>query len=78
MPSDNEWQQLVMFLDPDAASGFGESLIAGGKLKEKGTTHWLTPNEGATNESGFTSLPGGLRLIILMHFTNLMTGQSIC
>lgn len=62
VPSDNEWQQLVMFLDPDAASGFGESLIAGGKLKEKGTTHWSAPNEGATNETGFTALPGGVRL----------------
>ena len=62
VPSDDEWQQLVMFLDPAAASGFGESAVAGGKLKEKGTAHWLTPNEGATNESGFSALPGGVRL----------------
>jgi uncharacterized protein (TIGR02145 family) len=29
-------------------------------MKEVGTNHWNSPNTGATNESGFTSLPGGL------------------
>jgi len=53
VPTDAEWTTLTTYLG-------GES-IAGGKMKETGTTHWLTPNTGATNESGFTALPGGYR-----------------
>ncbi len=53
VPSDEDWTTLIDYLG-------GES-IAGGKLKEEGTTHWEDPNTGATNESGFTSLPGGSR-----------------
>jgi uncharacterized protein (TIGR02145 family) len=53
LPTDAEWTTLTDFLG-------GES-ISGGKLKETGTTHWGSPNTGATNESGFTALPGGNR-----------------
>ncbi|MCP4122758.1 MAG: hypothetical protein GY751_13475 [Bacteroidetes bacterium] len=51
LPTEAEWTLLVDFL--------GGELLAGGKMKEAGETHWLTPNTGATNESGFTGLPGG-------------------
>lgn len=54
VPSDNEWKILGAFL--------GGDLVAGGKIKEAGTTHWSTPNTGGSNESGLTALPGGFRV----------------
>ena len=30
-------------------------------MKEDGNAHWIAPNYGGTNSSGFTGLPGGLR-----------------
>ena len=53
VPSDADWAILETYL--------GGSSVAGGKMKETGTAHWLSPNTGATNESGFTALPGGYR-----------------
>jgi len=62
VPTDAEWHTLVLYLDPNAINAAEiESLIAGGKLKETGTTHWSSPNTGADNSSGFTALPGGFR-----------------
>jgi uncharacterized protein (TIGR02145 family) len=51
--SDKEWIELSNYL--------GKDDLAGGKLKEAGTTHWKSPNTGGTNASGFTALPGGWR-----------------
>ncbi|MCK4344759.1 MAG: hypothetical protein KAX05_05675 [Bacteroidales bacterium] len=67
VPSDPEWYELIDFL--------GGQDIAGGKLKETGTSHWASPNEGATNETGFTALPTGLRYKAGNYeYLNRMTG----
>ena len=53
IPSDSAWDILVNFL--------GGPWAAGGKIKEAGSSHWNAPNDGATNISGLTALPGGMR-----------------
>jgi uncharacterized protein (TIGR02145 family) len=53
VPTDAEWKTLITFLGGEGS--------AGAKMKEAGTSHWLSPNTGATNESGFTAIPGGER-----------------
>jgi uncharacterized protein (TIGR02145 family) len=53
VPNEAEFTTLANFLGGDTIEGI--------KLKETGTTHWASPNTGATNESGFTALPGGYR-----------------
>jgi uncharacterized protein (TIGR02145 family) len=51
VPSDAEWTVLSDYL--------GGELVAGGKMKSTGTQYWYSPNAAATNESGFSGLPGG-------------------
>ena len=58
LPSEADWNLLIETVGSPV----------GGKLKEIGrkhadadTTHWLTPNTGATDSSGFTAIPGGER-----------------
>jgi uncharacterized protein (TIGR02145 family) len=53
VPTNVEWTNLTSCLGGDS--------VAGGKMKETGTIHWRAPNIDATNNSGFTALPGGYR-----------------
>lgn len=53
VPNDTDWETLITFL--------GGNNVAGGKLKQTGTDLWNGPNTGATNESGFNAIPGGVR-----------------
>ena len=63
IPSDAEWTSLADYL--------GGYLVAGGKMKEAGIAHWLSPNTGATNESDLSFLPDGYRDVNDGTFGNL-------
>jgi len=64
VPSDTGWNELQLYLGMDPIDenlmGVSDNGISA-LLKETGTNHWESPNAGATNESGFTALPGGYR-----------------
>ena len=64
VPTDEDWKTLEKYLGMSQSEANGTSFRGtneGGKLKETGTIHWQSPNKGATNESGFSALPGGYR-----------------
>jgi uncharacterized protein (TIGR02145 family) len=65
VPTDSEWTILTDYL--------GGLSVAGGKLKEIGTTHWLEPNTGARDEVGFKALPSGL--LNVNGFSDLQRGS---
>ena len=54
VPTEKEWFVIREYL--------GSISVAGGAMKEAGYAHWIKPNTGATNSSGFTGLPAGARV----------------
>ena len=66
IPSDDEWNTLINYL-----GGYNQPSVAGGKMKETGTSHWNFPNSDATNSTGFTALPGGYRNVNDGNFYNI-------
>jgi len=68
VPSSAEWSTLTTYL--------GGTNVAGGKMKETGTVHWLSTNVGATNESGFTGLGAGGRTKSPGQFYNIGAATS--
>ena len=49
VPTEAEWNKMLNYIDH----------FPGGKLKATGTTTWLAPNTGATDEFGFDALGAG-------------------
>jgi uncharacterized protein (TIGR02145 family) len=61
--TESDWKILIDYMNGDS--------IAGGSLKESGTSHWISPNTGATNLSGFNALPGGYRYDLGGYFAGM-------
>ena len=62
VPSLEDFNELVDYLDPNASNA---QMVnnAGSKMKTVGTLYWPEDNPNATNESGFSAIPGGHRFL---------------
>lgn len=76
VPTNTDFVTLNTYLDTNP----------GGKMKEVGTTHWLTPNESATNESGLYIFGSGYRKsdgiyesykIYSLHLSSTESGSNV-
>ncbi len=65
VPDLSQWNILRRSLGSDSTTG--------NKLRETGTAHWDSPNKGATNETGFTAVPGGYLKMVSPYFRGLGT-----
>lgn len=65
VPTFDEGKQLFDYL--------GGKAQAGGNIKITGTTYWQSPNEGASNKSGFSALPAGYRSMGNGSFSSINT-----
>ena len=74
VPTDLEWNELIGYIDPsyipDVLNGI-QSSIAGGKMKTMSSQYWTSPNNSATNESGFSGLSSGNRGSETASFDNI-------
>ena len=68
VPYNSEWINVSRTIENDpnyyidtTCAPCGESCVNGAKLKEQGTSHWVSPNSNANNLTGFKALPAGLR-----------------
>jgi len=57
VPNEDDFLFLILYL--------GGEKVAGGKLREPGTTHWVSSHESITNESGFSARGAGMRSSVL-------------
>jgi uncharacterized protein (TIGR02145 family) len=67
LPTKEEWEELIEYL--------GGSDVAGGRMKENGTT-WEHPNTDGTNSSGFTARPAGYKNIANSAGVELFLGEG--
>jgi uncharacterized protein (TIGR02145 family) len=69
VPTNEDWNQMIAFLDPQYnVNALGsQSATAGGELKSLAVFN--SPNTGATNQSGFSALPGGNRDIFGLFYS---------
>ena len=76
VPSINEWNILIKYLDANADTTLGSGQLSssgGGPLKDNQTGLWTSPNVGATNSTGFSALPGGNK----DNFGNFMNQRNV-